>query len=380
MGDSGASSSGTSSSSGLARMGDSRPLTVLALELVRERKSVQASRSSLLRDAGLPGHLDSPEGLSPPPSTATDCNAAFFLAARPRAVLWYLLLLSMETARRRGALPPLPPSGLIIHQELFPVPSFCTRMKRLCRDSVGSADMRPLSVLNQSSWNLRQSLPLFSIFHVCLESWQTGSRGGGGGGGASCPVALWIPDSRVLGIIPLLIEALTAAASANANTNTSSSSPPVYVMCDGDTCVPGHAGGAVRVPGPDRASRMLMPAVPWRVDARPACPPHAKDNWSGSTGRSLSLSLSLAGQWRLSVRGLIPARARSKTITPGHGAPLEHGGELYRYRIHDPNNDAVTRHTLLHAIPPPHAKDNWSGSTGRSLSLSLAGQWRLSVG
>ena len=57
----------------------------------------------------------------------------FFLAALPRLLL-NLLLLSMEAARRRGDLPLLPPSGFSIHQELLPVPSFCTRTKRLCRD------------------------------------------------------------------------------------------------------------------------------------------------------------------------------------------------------------------------------------------------------
>lgn len=48
----------------------------------------------------------------------------------------YLLLLSIDTARLRGALPPFPPSGLIIHQELFPVPSFCTLTKRLWSDKL----------------------------------------------------------------------------------------------------------------------------------------------------------------------------------------------------------------------------------------------------
>lgn len=57
----------------------------------------------------------------------------FFLAARP-LLLENLLLLSMDAALRRGDLPLLPPSGLSIHQELFPVPSFCTRINRLCRD------------------------------------------------------------------------------------------------------------------------------------------------------------------------------------------------------------------------------------------------------
>lgn len=57
----------------------------------------------------------------------------FFLAARPRLFV-NLLLLSMEVALRRGDLPLFPPSGFSIHHELFPVPSFWTRMKRLCKD------------------------------------------------------------------------------------------------------------------------------------------------------------------------------------------------------------------------------------------------------
>lgn len=57
----------------------------------------------------------------------------FFLAARPR-LLVNLLLLSMEVALRRGDLPLFPPSGFSIHHELFPVPSFWTRTKRLCKD------------------------------------------------------------------------------------------------------------------------------------------------------------------------------------------------------------------------------------------------------
>lgn len=68
MGERGESSSGTSSSSRLARIGDRRPLRVLALELVRERKSVQASSSSLLREVGLPVHLERLEELSELPS------------------------------------------------------------------------------------------------------------------------------------------------------------------------------------------------------------------------------------------------------------------------------------------------------------------------
>lgn len=60
-----------------------------------------------------------------------DCT--FFFVALPR-LLANLLLLSMEAALRRGDFPLLPPSGFNIHQELFPVPSFCMRTKRLCSD------------------------------------------------------------------------------------------------------------------------------------------------------------------------------------------------------------------------------------------------------
>lgn len=139
MGERGAieSSSRDSSSSGLARMGERRPLTVLALELVRDLKSVQVSSSSLLRDVGLPVHLDRLEDkdkLSELPSWKVCRPRDAFFAARPRAPLISLLLLSMDTARRRGALPLFPTSGFTIHQELFPVPSLCTRMKRLWRE------------------------------------------------------------------------------------------------------------------------------------------------------------------------------------------------------------------------------------------------------
>lgn len=41
---------------------------------------------------------------------------------------------STEGARRRDDFPPGFASGLIIHQLDFPVPSFCTRTKRLCKD------------------------------------------------------------------------------------------------------------------------------------------------------------------------------------------------------------------------------------------------------
>lgn len=55
------------------------------------------------------------------------------MAALP-LLLVNLLLLSMDAALRRGDLPLFPPSGFSIHHELFPVPSFWTRIKRLCSD------------------------------------------------------------------------------------------------------------------------------------------------------------------------------------------------------------------------------------------------------
>lgn len=115
------------------KIGESLPLIVLALELVLGRNVLQLSKSSLLWELGLAGHFENCDpGLSPFPSWP-DWRAAFFLAALP-LLLANLLLLSMDAARLLGDLPLFPPSGLSIHQELFPVPSFCTLMNLLCRD------------------------------------------------------------------------------------------------------------------------------------------------------------------------------------------------------------------------------------------------------
>lgn len=99
-------------------------LTVLAFELLRGRKVLHASASSRFREQGLPDHLAKwPAGLlGVAPSRGAGSTAGFFLGVllRPRSSL---LLLSMEAARRRGALPLLPPSGFSIHQELLPVAS-----------------------------------------------------------------------------------------------------------------------------------------------------------------------------------------------------------------------------------------------------------------
>lgn len=125
------SASPRSSCSGI--IGESLPLIVLALELVLGRNVLHASKSSLLCELGLPGHLENCDpGLSLLPSWL-DCIVAFFLAALP-LLLANLLLLSIEAALLLGDLPFFPPSGLRIHQELLPVPSFCTLTNLLCRD------------------------------------------------------------------------------------------------------------------------------------------------------------------------------------------------------------------------------------------------------
>jgi hypothetical protein len=56
----------------------------------------------------------------------------------------------MEVARRRALLPGLA-SGLIIHQEDLPVPSFCTRMKRLCSDRLWRIEFCNTNTLLQLS-------------------------------------------------------------------------------------------------------------------------------------------------------------------------------------------------------------------------------------
>jgi hypothetical protein len=58
-------------------------------------------------------------------------SASTFFFTRPR--LFSNLLVSIDVALRRADFPGFA-SGLIIHQELLPVPSFCTLMKRLCND------------------------------------------------------------------------------------------------------------------------------------------------------------------------------------------------------------------------------------------------------
>lgn len=127
------SSSSSWRSSCSVRIGESLALIVLALELVRGRKVFHMSESSLLLEDGLPGHFGNWElGLSAVDSDA-DWRRGFFLDALPLTFA-SLLLLSMEAALLLGAFPLLPPSGLSIHQELFPVASLWTLINLLCRD------------------------------------------------------------------------------------------------------------------------------------------------------------------------------------------------------------------------------------------------------
>lgn len=93
------SESAKSSCSGMK--GERRPLTVLALELVRGRNVVQASKSSLLCELGLPGHLLYWEpGLSAPasgPPWRANCRNEklvnpLTLARIPRETFWKFYL------------------------------------------------------------------------------------------------------------------------------------------------------------------------------------------------------------------------------------------------------------------------------------------------
>lgn len=88
--------------------------------------------------AGDPGNISNPsemEELGLGVASVAACSpfrrASTFFLTRPRRFSNFDV--SMEVARRRALLPGLA-SGLIIHQEDLPVPSFCTRMKRLWRE------------------------------------------------------------------------------------------------------------------------------------------------------------------------------------------------------------------------------------------------------
>jgi hypothetical protein len=88
--------------------------------------------------AGDPGNMSRPsemEELGLGVASVAACrpfrSASTFFLTRPRR--FSNLEVSMEVARRRALLPGLA-SGLIIHQDDLPVPSFCTRMKRLWRE------------------------------------------------------------------------------------------------------------------------------------------------------------------------------------------------------------------------------------------------------
>ena len=66
---------------------------------------------------------------------ARRCNSGWFTFFFTRPRFFSYLEVSMEVALRRADFPGLA-SGLIIHQDDFPVPSFCTRMNRLCNDKL----------------------------------------------------------------------------------------------------------------------------------------------------------------------------------------------------------------------------------------------------
>lgn len=88
----------------------------------------------------------------------------FFLAALP-LLLVNLLLLSMEAALRRGDLPLFPPSGFNIHHELFPVPSFWTRTKRLCSDRLCLMEFCRWKKKRKAGWGAGKLRDLCLLFY-----------------------------------------------------------------------------------------------------------------------------------------------------------------------------------------------------------------------
>lgn len=110
-------------------IGDRRP-QLLAFELARDLKSVVAK----LNGNGLAPSSPSNFGVGLVfPHLARSSRTFFF--TRPRFLSNFEFVVSMLDALLLDDLPGLA-SGLIIHQELFPVPSFWTRTKRLCRDKL----------------------------------------------------------------------------------------------------------------------------------------------------------------------------------------------------------------------------------------------------
>lgn len=84
---------------------------------------------------GESGKISSPSDTEEPgldvASVTPFLSCSIFFLTRPR--LFSNLLVSIDAARLRTDFPGFA-SGLIIHQDDFPVPSFCTRMNLLCSD------------------------------------------------------------------------------------------------------------------------------------------------------------------------------------------------------------------------------------------------------
>lgn len=108
------------------------PSHILPLPMMAKFEWLPASGNkhsvlSLMGEEGLRKVNPKPSPLSPP---SRRCSSSCFFT-RPRRFSYFWV--SILAARRRVDLPGLA-SGLIIHHELLPVPSFCTRIKRLCSD------------------------------------------------------------------------------------------------------------------------------------------------------------------------------------------------------------------------------------------------------
>lgn len=113
-----------------AGMGERRPPQELAFDEALGRKSGLSWYPWWTGESGKRSWPSDTEelGLGGAPELR---RASTFFLTRPRFFSYFCV--SMLVALRRAALPGFA-SGLIIHQELLPVPSFWTRMKRLCSD------------------------------------------------------------------------------------------------------------------------------------------------------------------------------------------------------------------------------------------------------
>lgn len=92
--------------------------------------------------------------------------ASTFFLTRPRR--FSNLLVSMEAARLLTDLPGFA-SGLIIHHDDFPVPSFCTRMKRLCSDRLCRIEFCKKWKNILENYVFLVTITRFSIWLCCYE-------------------------------------------------------------------------------------------------------------------------------------------------------------------------------------------------------------------